>query len=315
MTGEATRDRAPADIAMTALAPLAWGTTYLVTSELLPDDRPLLAGALRALPAGVTLAIVGRVAPTGIWWWRSFVLGTLNIGAFFALLFTAAYRLPGGVAAALGGIQPLVAAGLAALLLRERPQPVVLAASVAAVVGVALVTLRATAHLDGWGVAAALGGAASMATGVVLTKRWGQPVPLLTFTSWQLIAGGIILLPLALVTEDLPATITWRNVAGYAWLATAGGAIAYSLWFRGIARLPVASTSLLGTLSPVTAALLGWTVAGQSLSQPQILGIVLVIGSVVVAQRAVASHPPVSEHRDRAAWSAAAHRDASARRQ
>ena len=28
-----------------------------------------------------------RTLPKGIWWWRSLVLGALNIGIFFALLF------------------------------------------------------------------------------------------------------------------------------------------------------------------------------------------------------------------------------------
>jgi probable blue pigment (indigoidine) exporter len=35
-------------------------------------------------------------------------LGALNIGIFQALLFIAAYRLPGGLAAVLGAIQPLL---------------------------------------------------------------------------------------------------------------------------------------------------------------------------------------------------------------
>src|SRR5215510_14509147 len=105
-----------APVAVTALAPAMWGLTYLVTTELLPPDRPLLTGMVRALSAGALLFLLTRVRPTGIWWGRAFVLGTLNIGAFFALLFVAAYRLPGGVAATLGAIQPLVAAGLGALV-------------------------------------------------------------------------------------------------------------------------------------------------------------------------------------------------------
>ena len=81
-----------------ALAPIVWGSTYVVTTELLPPGRPLLVAALRALPAGLLLLAWSRTLPRGEWWWRVLVLGTLNIGAFFALLFVAAYRLPGGVA-------------------------------------------------------------------------------------------------------------------------------------------------------------------------------------------------------------------------
>ncbi|RPI20788.1 MAG: hypothetical protein EHM57_07475, partial [Actinobacteria bacterium] len=122
--------RATGVILTTALAPAAWGSTYLVTTALLPPDRPLLAGVLRALPAGLVLAAITRQRPVGAWWAKAVVLGTLNIGGFFALLFVAAYRLPGGVAATLGAIQPLVAAGLAALLLRERVGPNIVIAGI-----------------------------------------------------------------------------------------------------------------------------------------------------------------------------------------
>ncbi len=40
------------DPVVTAFAPAVWGSTYLVTTELLPANRPLLAAAVRALPAG-----------------------------------------------------------------------------------------------------------------------------------------------------------------------------------------------------------------------------------------------------------------------
>ena len=44
-----------ATILTTALAPLIWGSTYLVTTEFLPPDRPFTAALIRALPAGLLL--------------------------------------------------------------------------------------------------------------------------------------------------------------------------------------------------------------------------------------------------------------------
>ncbi|REF00854.1 putative blue pigment (indigoidine) exporter [Thermomonospora umbrina] len=272
-------------VLVTALAPSLWGTTYIVTTELLPPDRPLLAALLRALPAGLLLVALTRRLPRGDWWWRALVLGTLNIGAFLALLFVAAYRLPGGVAATVGAIQPLVAAGFAVALLGERLSLRTTLAGLAGVVGVSLLVLRADARLDGVGVAAAFGGAIVMAAGVVLAKRWRSPAPLLATTGWQLVAGGLVLLPVALIIEGPPpSTLTAANLAGYAYLGIIGAALAYALWFRGIAALSPTQVTFLGLLSPLVATTLGWLVLGQGLTVVQALGGLIVLGALVAAQ-------------------------------
>lgn len=272
-------------IVVTALAPGIWGTTYVVTTQLLPPGQPLLAAVVRALPAGLVLVAVARRLPHGSWWWRAAVLGTFNIGAFFALLFVAAYRLPGGVAATVGAVQPLLVAGLASRLVGERLSTRGLLAAVAGLGGVALLVLNADARLDLVGVAAAFGGACAMATGVVLTKRWGRPAPLLAMTGWQLVAGGLLLAPLALAVEGMPpAALTATNLAGYLYLAVVGSAVAYPLWFRGIQALPVTGVTFLGLLSPLVAAGVGWLVLGQAFSPGQALGGLIVVAALVAAQ-------------------------------
>ena len=268
----------------TALAPALWGTTYLTTTMFLPGDRPLLAATLRALPAGVLLLVLCRSLPRGEWWWKSWVLGILNIGAFFALLFIAAYRLPGGVAAIIGGIQPLVVALLASRVLHERLTARVVIAGATGLFGVCLIVLQAQARLDAIGLLAAIGGTLSMASGIVLTKKWGQPAPPLTTTAWQLITWGLSLLVVMLAIEGLPTTsLTPPNIFGYMYLSVIGTAFAYVMWFRGIARLAASTTAFLGLLSPVVAILLGWIIAGETLTPMQIAGIVIVLGSIAAA--------------------------------
>ncbi|URN17324.1 MULTISPECIES: EamA family transporter [Streptomyces] len=271
---------------MTVLAPAVWGSTYLVTTEFLPPDRPLLASLVRALPAGLILLLITRVLPRGVWWWRATVLGVLNIGAFFYFLFLAAYHLPGGVAALVMSIQPMIVLLLGALLLKERIQPVHVVACLVGAAGIALLVLQPGAGLDGVGVVAGLLGALSMACGIVLTKRWGRPegVTLLTFTGWQLTVGGLLLLPVTLVGESLPDRVTWTNIGGFAYLSIIGALIAYVLWFRGLARLPALAVSFLSFASPLCATVLGYLFLDQSLRPLQLLGAAAVIGAVVLAQ-------------------------------
>ena len=70
----------------------------------------------------------------------------------------------------------------------------------------------------------------------------------------------------------------WRPSRG---LTLVGGALAYSVWFRGARALPSARIALLGVLSPLTAAVLGWVVLGQALSPLQIVGfVVALLGSL-----------------------------------
>lgn len=278
---------------LTSLAPLSWGTTYIVTTELLPADHPLLAGLLRSLPAGLVALAIGRTLPPHGWWLKSLALGILNIGAFFPLLFLAAERLPGGVAAAVAGVQPLIILGLGALVLRDRIRPLTATAAAVGAGGVALVVLGPAAELDIVGIIAAVGGVSATALGMILTKRWGRPsgVGPVAYAGWQLTAGGLFLLPLALAFEGLPPSVDGRAVLGYLWLGTVGGLIAYTLWFRGIQELPVIAPGLLALLSPVIATILGTLLAGETFTPVQAVGMSLVLGALVTGQLAALWRP------------------------
>ncbi|MER8508679.1 EamA family transporter [Mesorhizobium sp. M0199] len=273
------------DLLLTAIAPAIWGSTYIVTTQFLPNFSPMTVAMLRALPAGLLLLAIVRQLPTGIWWLRSFVLGALNISIFLSMLFVAAYRLPGGVAATVLSVQPLIVIFLAAALLASPVRPLAIVAALVGIAGVALLVLTPNATLDAVGVAAGLAGAASMAFGSVLARRWQPPVSLLTFTAWQLTAGGLLLVPVALLFEPSIPLPTGTNLLGLTWLGLIGAALTYVLWFRGIARLESAVVSSLLFLSPVTAVLLGWVFLDQTLTLPQIAGVVFVIGSIWLAQR------------------------------
>lgn len=276
-------------LGLTALAPIVWGSTYLVTTEMLPVGMPLTLAVLRALPAGLLLIVFLRKLPQGIWWLRVAILGALNFSLFWWLLFIAAYRLPGGVAATVGAVQPLIVLFLSRWLLNNRLSSISIIASMTGILGVAILLLTPNAALDPLGIIAGLAGAFSMAGGTVLSRRWQPPVSALTFTSWQLTAGGLILLPFALVFEPALPTLTTLNIIGLLYLTLIGGAVTYALWFRGLAILGPSSVASLGFLSPVSAVILGWFYLNQHLSTLQFIGMMIILVSVWASQRAEAS--------------------------
>ncbi|WP_071673127.1 EamA family transporter [Nioella nitratireducens] len=279
------------DICLTALAPAIWGSTYIVASEMLPEGYPITLAVLRALPAGLLLLLVTRCLPPKAWLGRIALLGAFNFAVFWALLFVAAYRLPGGVAATLGTMQALMVIGLARGFLGTQVRPMAVIAALMGSFGVAFLLLGPEAALDPIGVAAGVGGAASMAFGTVLSRKWQPPVPPLAFAAWQLTAGGLLLVPVALLVEPPLPALTGPNIVGLLWLGLIGAAATYWLWFRGLARLEPGTVSMLGLMSPVTAVVLGWGILGQGMTPLQGIGAVIVLWSIWAGQAANRGRP------------------------
>ncbi|EHN3597411.1 EamA family transporter, partial [Escherichia coli] len=144
------------DLLFTAIAPAIWGSTYIVTTQYLPNFSPMTVAMLRALPAGLLLVMIVRQIPTGIWWMRIFILGALNISLFWSLLFISVYRLPGGVAATVGAVQPLMVVFISAALLGSPIRLMAVLGAICGTAGVALLVLTPNAALDPVGVAAGL---------------------------------------------------------------------------------------------------------------------------------------------------------------
>ena len=280
------------NILITALAPLIWGSTYIVTTELLPPDRPFIAATLRVLPAGLLLVLLCRQLPARVHWGRLLVLAALNIGCFQALLFVAAYRLPGGLAAVVGAIQPLLLMGLLWSLEGQRPAQLAMGASIAGIAGMAALLLSPDASWDAMGIAAAFVGMACMALGTYLSRRWQTGLKLLAFTGWQLLLGGLMLLPLALLVDPPLPTLSLSQGLAYAYLSLFGALLAYALWFRGIARLSPVAVSSLSLLSPVIAVLMGWALLDERITGVALIGLLTVLGSILLVQWTASSPAP-----------------------
>lgn len=277
-------------VALTSIAPIVWGSTYFITTEYLPAGYPLTIAMLRALPVGLLLLLIVRQLPSGIWWFKILLLGGLNFSIFWSMLFVSAYRLPGGIAATVGAIQPLIVIALARLLLGSPIRPLAIVAAFVGLGGISALLMTPETSLDPVGLAAGCIGAVSMAFGTVLTHRWQPPVSLLTLTSWQLVAGGLLLLPAAIWLEPPLPVLTSSNMLGLMYLGLIGSALTYALWFKGLSQLEPSAVSTLGFLSPITAVIIGWLLLKQSLNPIQVVAMIIVFISVWLSQRASRAH-------------------------
>ncbi|MBB2910685.1 putative blue pigment (indigoidine) exporter [Streptosporangium becharense] len=275
-------------LAVTALAPVAWGATYFVTHQFLPSGYPLYGAAVRALPAGLLLLLISRKRPRGSWWWKSLVLATLNMSAFFALIYLSAQLLPTSVASTIMATSTVVMMLLAWTLLSERPRVLHLAGAGIGIGGVCLMLFTGTAAMSVPGVLASVAAMTMSSFGAVLAKRWSAEVDVLSSTSWQLIAGGVILVPFAVAAEGPPPALDGAAVLGFGYVSFIATALAFAAWFTGLRHLPAGTVGLIGLLNPVTGVLLGTVVAGETLTVRQLCGLVLVLGGILLGQPAAA---------------------------
>lgn len=217
------------------------------------------------------------------------MLATFNFAAFFPLLIVAIDRLPGGIVASVGGVQPLLVTLLARVISKTPVKRLDLAVGVVAAVGVGLVVIRPGASIEPVGVLYALAAVVSFSIGIVLTKAYPPPQHRIASTGWQLLLSAAFIAPLTLGFEGAPPKPTALNLVAFAYLSAIATGLAFVIWFSGISSLPISAPPLLALAAPATGAALGWLVLGQSLSSIQIAGFVLTIGAISYGATAAAS--------------------------
>jgi probable blue pigment (indigoidine) exporter len=170
-------------------------------------------------------------------------------------------------------------------LLSERPRATSLAGAGIGVLGVGVMLLSGGMSVDPVGVAASVAAMIMSSVGFILTRRWVTDEGVLVITSWQLVAGGIVLVPVALIVEGAPPSMDSQTLAAFAFVSLIATALAYSAWFAGLHHLPASTVGLIGLLNPVTGVILGIALAAEVLGPRQAIGIALVLVGIVVGQR------------------------------
>lgn len=271
---------------------MTWGATYFVTRQFLPAEYPLYGAAIRALPAGLLLLLVRRRRPHGPWWWRSLILGALNMGAFFALVYLAAQLLPTSIAATIMATSPVVMMLFAWAALATRPPALHLIGAGIGIAGVCLMLIQGRVAVHAIGVLASVSAMTMSSLGYVLAKKWSTDIDVFSLTSWQLIAGGAVLTPAAVVVEGRPPALGVPAIAAFGFVAVVATALAFVCWFTGLRHVSAGTVGLIGLLNPITGVLLGTAIAGEGLALLQIGGLVLVLLGILLGQPAIAHARP-----------------------
>jgi drug/metabolite transporter (DMT)-like permease len=263
-----------------------WGSTYLGIYYAVTTIPPLFAASTRFMTAGALMAgvVLLRGGSLGISLaaLRSVVLIGLLLPGANAILFIAERNVPTGLASLIIASVPLWLVVLRLGSGERLPWPVL------AGVGVGFAGVAVLAQPSGgaksWGIALCVLSAVMWSTGSFLSSRLPMPADSFAATSYEMFAGGVILLPISLFTVH-GLNPSAASIAGWLYLVTFGSIIGYSAYTWLLANAPLGLVSTYAYVNPVVAITLGVIFLGEQLTWRLLTGAAIVVVAVATVVR------------------------------
>ena len=222
---------------------------------------------------------------------RVLALGALVLPAEVTLYFASLHRIGAGLAEVLLFLYPMWVVLITAVVLRQQVTRLVVGCSLVAVAGATL-TVGAVSGVDGVGVLLAVGASIGFACYVVLSGRLVHGVGSILTTALITTGAAVTFSVAALVTGSQGPTDAagWAATLG---LSLVGTVVSFLLLTLGLARMPSTDASVVSTVEPAVAVLLGVVLLGEPIGPLQVVGVAQVLGSVAVLVRVEAAEDVV----------------------
>jgi drug/metabolite transporter (DMT)-like permease len=276
---------------------LIWGSTFLAIRWAVETIPPFPMMAARCLVGGGVLLLLSRIRdprscwPTARQWLGAAGVGMLLFVGCHGLLAREEQHVPSGVAALFLATIPLFVPLLAWGLTRAgRPS---LRTSIALAAGFAGVALLVAAQGAGDGSLSSgdavllLLSAFSWAAGTISTRLLPMPDAPLTAAAAPLLAGAVALTVISLASGEAAdvsiAAISGRSLFGLGYLIVMGTVVTFSAYVWLLRHEPPTRVATYAFVNPAVAVLLGWSIAGESLSAGTLLATLVIVAAVAVA--------------------------------
>jgi drug/metabolite transporter (DMT)-like permease len=271
---------------------LIWGSTYLFIAITVDTIPPLTGVSTRFVAAGAIMAAIvvqrgGTMRVSGRELASCALIGALLPGAN-AVLFFAEQEVPIGLASLLISSIPLMVV-LLRLWGRERVQPRTLAGVAVGFAGVA-VLVRPSGEATATGVALCLLSAFMWSVGSVAAPRLPMPRDTAAATAWEMLAGGLMMLPWGIANAGGLAPST-ASLLAWLYLVAIGSVVGYTAYTWLLVHAPLSTVSTYAYVNPIVAIVLGVLFRDEHITTQILVGAAIVVVSVAVVVR---QEPPVA---------------------
>lgn len=273
---------------------LLWSTGFIGSKLGAPYIDPMVFLTVRFLiviPILLGLALIlaksWPVTPMAVF--HCLVTGMLVHGIYLGGIFWAIKQgMPAGASSIIVGLQPVLTALIAVMLLKETVSGKHWLSMAVGAVGLVLV-LGPKFDISGTGITtvtilAAFIAVAAISLGTVYQKRFVPDTDLLAATIWQYVGALMITAPLTL-SESWQITWSGELIFAMGWLVLVLSVGAILLLMLLIREGAVSQVASLFYLVPVATAVESYFLFDETLSLIQIAGMALIIGAVLIIRR------------------------------
>jgi len=273
---------------------IIWGSTYLAIRFVVETIPPFFMAGTRWIIAGLILYALTRTrstpSPTSLNWKHAFVIGGfLLLGGNGAVVWAEQW-VPSGLTSLLIATIPFWMVLLNSLHHRSRPSIGVIVGLIIGFAGVIL--LIGSIENIGEnsmiipGVAIILFGSFLWANGSLYSRSTETSSSQLQAAAMQMIAGGILLLSVSLITGEWTRVmldqVSSRSMLSWLYLIVFGSIVAFSSYVWLLKQTAPSLVSTHAYVNPVVAMILGWVLADEALTSSNILAAIIIVISVAL---------------------------------
>lgn len=271
-----------------------WASAFVPSKVGVLGSSPLWFLVVRFAVAGciglgLALALGARLPRTPRQWAAVFVFGVLGNAIYLGCTYEALRHLAAGVAAIVSSTNPLALAIVAPWFLREPLTPVKIAGLLLGFGGVVAIMIArlGTGTAAPHDIALAFAGVLGSVASTIVFKRWCGDLDLRAVSGLQLLAAGVVLLPLALLFEGTPhATFTWQFVLSFWYVVLVMSVGATLLWFWMLTHGEASRVTAFLFLTPVFGLALSALLLHEPTGPRDLVGLAAIAAGIALVQRA-----------------------------
>lgn len=271
-----------------------WASAAVATKLGVQSVPPLLLANVRFFIAGAGMLLfvygVQRTSdawPRGAEWRQLFIFSLLNTTIYLGCFVLALKQVSAGIGSLSTATNPLFITLLSAIWLRRRPRTNEVLGLLLGLAGVGVATypLLQNSYATVEGILILLFGVVAVSAATVYYAGINWRLPNLVINGWQVLLGGLTLLPVTLLTADFStAHYDLRFWGALWWLILPVSVGALQLWFFLIRQDPVRA-SLFLYLCPIFGFVYSYVLLDEPITSYTMIGTLLVIAGLWVGRK------------------------------